>query len=612
MNSISASSNLKRGSAEWQKTLHTSFDLLKLSKYSTLRPVLPLLFNLKGQPYSISHHAPFEPMYRTRRPNKITFKTGRQVTKSTNVAADGVLMSCCQPNFTTLFVTPLHEQILRFSTNYVRPFIDDSPMRNLMIDSSCDTRVTQRSFINKSKLQFTFAFLSADRTRGISADKNAFDEIQDFDPEFIQIIQETMSHSPFKITQFTGTPKTKSNILEYLFMQGTQSEWAVKCYACGYWNIPSLDQDLEKMIGPDHPDIGPRRPGTVCAKCSKPVYPMEHGRWASAEPQRKLEHESYHIPQIILPLHYADRTAWKDLLNKRDGRAMTNEATFFNEVLGESYDKGTRLVTLTDLKKAAVLNPRTIKAALAQRSKYLDCILGVDWGGGGEKGDSYTAYAVVGRLPSGELECFYGHRSSTPHDHFREAHITRKLFHEFDCSFVAHDYNGAGTMRETVAVHVDLPVERTIPMVYQANSSSGIIKHHPRGKMRPRGYWTVDKSRSLLLTCACIQKGFLRFFKYDHVNRDNPGLLWDFLALAEDKASSRAGADLYRITSSGEGPCDFADAVNFACMAHWHHSGQWPDFAEDIDYAKVDSALLKELEDTDALLASMEEDDRLC
>ena len=134
---------------------------------------------------------------------------------------------------------------------------------------------------------FSFAYLDAERTRGISADKNVIDEVQDMDITFLPIIHETLSASrDWGIIQYAGTPKTLDNTIERLWVDSSMAEWVIKCphAGCGHWNIPSLEFDLIKMIGPVREDISDTCPGVVCAMCQKPINPRPPaqggtGRW---------------------------------------------------------------------------------------------------------------------------------------------------------------------------------------------------------------------------------------------------------------------------------------------------------------------------------------------
>ena len=358
---------------------------LRESGTPTLKPLLPLLFSLKGKPYSLDNYFPFEPFFRTRIPRATLLKTGRQVSKSTSLAAQGISTAISMPYFSTLYVTPLYEMIRRFSHNYVREFIESSPSKELLVSEDLAQNVLQRQFNNGSNMYFSYAFLDAERTRGIPADKNAIDEVQDIQYDFLQIIHETLSGSPYAVKAYSGTPKTLDNTMEKLWQDSSQAEWIIKCHhsGCNYWNVPSLSHDLLKMLGPWHEEISEKIPGVVCAKCRKHLNPRS-GRWVHAYPERRWSFSGYHIPQIILPMHYANPEKWDILIGKSQGRANTTFTTFLNEVCGESYDEGSKLLSETDLKAAAVLPwPNDWRKAADQIGGYVRRVLAVDWGGGG-------------------------------------------------------------------------------------------------------------------------------------------------------------------------------------------------------------------------------------
>ena len=245
--------------------------------FPSLEPLLPLVLNLNGRPYTIKDHFAFSPLFRVLTPKNQVWCTGRQVSKSTSLAAHGVVFSNAVPFFKTLYITPRFEQIRRFSNNYVRPFVDLSPIKSQWSGTSTENSVLQRSFKNNSMMLFSFALLDADRVRGVSADRVCIDEVQDMDPDHIPIIQETMSYSRWGTSYYTGTPKTLDNLIYGLYKRSSQAEWFIPCESCKHWNIPALEHDLDAMIGDYNIHISEKQPGTVCAKCRKPVNPR-HGR----------------------------------------------------------------------------------------------------------------------------------------------------------------------------------------------------------------------------------------------------------------------------------------------------------------------------------------------
>ncbi len=550
----------------------------------SLKPLLPLLLTLKGKPYTLQDHFTFEPFFQTHIAKEIVLKCGRQVSKSTSFAAQGVVQANCLPEFNTLYVTPLFEQIRRFSNNYVRPLIERSPARRLWMSTNTVNNVLERSFSNYSKMTFSFAFLDPDRTRGIPADKVAFDEIQDMDKDFIPIIKETMGASRWTLSQYAGTPKTLDGALEGKWLDSSQAEWEIICPKCRYGNIPALTHDMIDMIGPYDPKISESRPGVVCAKCRRAgrltrLNPR-FGRWVHGIPERRYSFPGYHVPQILMPMHYADADKWMILLGKQRGLGNTPKNVFYNEVCGESYDMGAKLVTQTDLKRAATLNENTLEAALAVSHQYPFKVLGVDWGGGGQKRVSFTSLAVLGTTPDGRIDCIFGHRSMTPNDPNAEAEMILSLCGRFGCQFISHDYNGAGALREQFLINAGFPANRIMPITYLRAAAGAMITPKPATQWHPRAHFQVDKSRSLLTTCHLIRSLELRFFRYDHKSNEEAGLLHDFLSLVEDIVDSKRGMDVHTVIHDDKTSDDFAQAVNYACCAIWHITKKLPNIAE--------------------------------
>ena len=556
---------------------------LMSGKLPTMSPLLPLLFNLNGKPYHIDDHYPFEPFYHTRLCRKMLWKTGRQVAKSTNQACQGVLQSNLLPYFNTLFVTPQFELIRRFSSNYVAPFITESPIKPLFLDTSCTNSVLQRSFRNRSIMYFSFAMLDCDRTRGLNCGKVAYDEVQDLDPSFIPIIREVMSASKYGLEQYTGTPKTLENTIEQLWIDSSMAEWITQCKACNHWNIPNEEHDLEGMLGPKvvTREISEQHPGVVCAKCGKPINPRE-GHWEHAKRDLRYDFSGYHVPQLIMPMHYSDPEKWAILQGKRQGFGRTPYNVFLNEVCGISADMGAKLLTVTDLKRAAILPwENDMAEAMKRIGNYASRIISIDWGGGGEDEVSFTTAAVMGMTPDGKVDVIYGWRSLTPNDPIREAVMVLQLMSTFRCSHMVHDFAGAGALREAIISQSGLPENRIIPIAYQRVGVGPMMGFKPfNPNTGKRAYHQLDKTRSLQYTCELIKAQYIRFFQYDHHGPDNAGLLHDFLSLVEDFVDSRLGMDVYTIIRNKKaGPDDFAHSVNMGACALFHQRESWPDVA---------------------------------
>ena len=154
------------------------------------------------------------------------------------------------------------------------------------------------------------------------------------DISFLPIIHETISASKsYGLIAYAGTPKSLDNTIEKLWLDSSMSEWVIKCphAGCGKWNIPALEHDLVKMIGPAHDGISEKCPGVVCAVCQKPMNPRPYsqggtGRWVHRHPEKRWSFAGYHVPQIIMPMHYADQEKWQKLIDKKNGKGKIGRA----------------------------------------------------------------------------------------------------------------------------------------------------------------------------------------------------------------------------------------------------------------------------------------------
>jgi len=581
-------------------------ELATLKALPSFEVLLPLCLSLNGKPYSLKNYFPFTPIFRLAQPKSWLLKAGRQLSKSQSMAATSVMMSAAIPHYKTLHVTPLYEQIRRFSSNYVRPLIDNSPVKAIWYNTSTENSVLQRSFRNGSTMFFSFASNNADRIRGLSVYRCLLDELQDLDIDLLPIIMETMSaaQDPIPTVGYGGTPKTLDNPIEAKWRDSSQAEWVIKCTRCHKWNIPSLEFDLDNMFGEYSEFISEERPGLRCARCKYFLY-SRTGRWVHRFPERRWEFAGYHIPQVILPLHYANPDKWSLLLAKRNGAGNMTRAKFCNEVLGESIDAGQKLVTETELRSAAILpfdNSRRPDLKMVNNLRdYHMKIMAVDWGGGGESQTSFTVIAVLGYLPSGEIHVIWAKRMVQSQNHVLEAKELQHWYQAFNCSHIAHDYTGAGTIRETVMVSTGLKLQHIIPIEYVGSAAGNIIRHVPASTVHARDRYRLDKTRSLLNLCNAIRYKKVKFFKYDYVNTENAGLIRDFLALIENKLESRSGSDIYTITRNPMLTDDFAQAVNIGCAALWHMNRAWPDFSDAIQHMRLNDIQYEEMGDYDTV-----------
>lgn len=287
--------------------------------------------------------------------------------------------------------------------------------------------------------------------RGIPADIVALDEIQDILTDNIPVIEECASHSTLTIGGevhrggifiYSGTPKSLDNTLEkYWSEQSTQNEWIVPCHRHSiqtpggpvtklYWNILTEDH-----IGSN---------SLVCEKCHKPIHPMDpEAKWASMNAKIlksatiKKPFEGFRISQLMVPW-----VKHNDILQKQ---ATYSRDKFYNEVLGKSYDSGTRPLTRQDLMDNTdprlLLTPEYQEYLLKFLGAAFPVYAGIDWSGG--SGGSYTVLSLGAYMGDSRFTIFYVHRfegkESEPQIQIEE--ISR-IINKFRVQLVGCDYGG--------------------------------------------------------------------------------------------------------------------------------------------------------------------------
>lgn len=275
------------------------------------------------------------------------------------------------PFFRVLYVSPSNQQTKVFSRDRIKEPSEISPVLKHTTNSKMLANVLEKKFVNQSQITLRFAFLNADRCRGIPADKILIDEFQDIILENIPVIEECASHSDWKLFDYSGTPKSLDNAIEYYWSRfSTQNEWMVPCKHHGtprkpwtwHWNILREDN-----IGDD---------SLICDRCGKQIYPADPDcKWGALNPSPSVQKpfEGYRIPQLMVP--------WIDFLDIKHKQRVYSRAKFYNEVLGRSYDSGTRPLTRRDVQKNCwgQLSMQFYRDVIKWVTQH-QVFMGVDWG----------------------------------------------------------------------------------------------------------------------------------------------------------------------------------------------------------------------------------------
>lgn len=351
---------------------------------------------------------------------------------STTLGNKAIALSALIPHFRVLYVSPSNTQTKEFSKTRLKEILETCPDLKTWFPDRLTDNVYEKKAINRSQITLRYAFLNADRVRGLSADYIAIDEFQDILLENIPVIEESASHSPFKFFSYSGTPKSLDNPIQYYWHNfSTQNEWVVPCEHHGvpnnpgswHWNVLG-----EKNIGKE---------GVICDRCGKPLN-VQHSmaQWVRTNtPDEKYDtFEGFRIPQLMVPW-----MEWSNILTKYE---QYSRAKFFNECLGISFDSGQRPLTQQDLIDNCDPNASMSKEYIARIRQEMTgpIYAGIDWGQ-----DSTNSYTILtlGTYLRGYFTIFWAHRFQGQESDTRtQMQKIKRIINAFNVKRVGVDYGG--------------------------------------------------------------------------------------------------------------------------------------------------------------------------
>lgn len=472
---------------EFQQNTREYYDLLP-SEFTTRSIMVPDPHTRTMTPFSFEDRPYLRRIYDTPT-DRILLMAGRQVEKSSTLAYKTLGLSCLIPHFKTLFVTPSSTQTKEFSKAKLKETLETSPTLRSWFPGDLTDNVFEKMAINRSAIKLRYAFLNADRCRGISSDLICLDEIQDILLDNIPVIEESASHSPFKKFIYSGTPKTQDNPIHVFWENhSTMNEWAVPCEMHGtknhpgswHWNI--LD---EKNIG---------LKSLICDKCGSQIY-ANHPKAAwvqtgSPDTSQNI-YEGFRIPQLMVP--WID---WQDIISKKE---QYPRPKFFNEVLGISFDSGQRPLTRQDImdncdpdmKLTGDYIRELKKTKLVGQRIYA----GVDWGQ--DSTNSYTVI-VLGAYFDGFFRIFAMHRFTGAETEPKvQLEKIERFIDTFNIHRICTDYGGGfwpnSALRTRYGSTRIQPIQYSTPRTF--------MKHDPR-----LGRYLIHRSEVMSALFTAIKK----------------------------------------------------------------------------------------------------------
>lgn len=514
--------------------------------------LLPHLFRIHGKQFSLQDYTPFRDMYDGLRPHKELWICGRQIGKSANVSRSEIMGSVQVPNLHTLYVAPLKEQALYYSTTYLSEAMNSCPLVRQMSDFYPDDQpygpllnaVMHKTLGNGSSIKLTYAKTSADRARGVFADVIDFDEIQDHLIDNLHIIEQSSSQSSYNLRRYTGTAKTADNTIDHLWRESSMAEWAMRC-GCGHWNIPTREGEVWKMI---------RAQGPSCAKCGR-LLDVRNGAFVPARPDLEIAFAGRHVPQIVIPSIAYNKRKWAELVEKV---LRLPEATVLQEILGISCSLGVRMITMEDLKRVCVLPSReTLQQNLAQ---YALIVSGVDWGVAEQT--SFTVHTVIGQRLDGKIDVLWATRYVGFDTDDMLSGIART--HAFyGASFMFADYGAGFDKNQILLRRFKIPVVQI-----QYTDQKMFMTYRPQLGM---ARYMMDRTTALQLMFLAIKNQVIRMPPWPEMEVYAKDLLSPY-----EHITFLQGQERRRFMRNPQLPDDFAHALCFAYNGITQAAGKDP------------------------------------
>ena len=163
---------------------------------------------------------------------------------------------------------------------------------------------------------------SSSQLKSIPVDRVIFDEMDEIEPEMVELAKERVSHSKVQELMYLGTPTIPDYGIDAMYKKSTQRVWMIKCDHCGKETCLDLEFPNSLMRRPD---------GSVyrcCIHCKKEIYPA-NGRWIDQYPNNDMVgwwisqlNSVFVSPKLILDLYEDPPNGdMSEVMNSKLGRA---------------------------------------------------------------------------------------------------------------------------------------------------------------------------------------------------------------------------------------------------------------------------------------------------
>lgn len=503
---------------------------------------------------------PLASMFTAKSARQSIWRTSRQSGKSTTIAAKGWLLAALLKYFKVLYTTPLFQQAKTFANQKLNDIKHESPhLQELFTGENTKDSWNEKIMNNGSLIRLVYVLTDVDRARGESADFLFCDEFQEMTEDILPVIGACLAASEpevernkylYAVEQYTGTPRTTTNLIEEAWGASSQAEWVIPCrnQGCKEWNVPSITHDLLEMIGEE---------GPKCAYCGGPINPDDpKAHWLHAYPERQSQFAGYHVSHIILPMHSLPNK-WLTLLNNKKRQP---KAAFYNETLGEACDVGSKRLTVKDMKSACQLKIPDRATAVQKREEYETLVMGADWGGKGwAEGVSRTSYVILGKLRAKfEFHVLWHKIFDITNSIGDEIAEMDQAYADFGCDIFAYDMDADPAYTFLLERDTRIPAKWRIPIHYTHRRSQAPMMEPANTHPKAPPFYNLDRTKMFLLLFISIKSGLLLFPRWERFEE----AAQDFLSLEDVWTSGRTPTLLIKRQAGRSDDC--AQATNYA------------------------------------------------
>jgi hypothetical protein len=444
-----------------------------------------------------------------------TFIANGFVTHNSTLLSNSILSKMCiTPHFRALYVSSSMDQTRTFRREKIGEAIALSDILKAYITSEQENNLSLLKLINFASLTLRYAFLNADRCRGLSVDSVYIDEIQDVLTDSVAVIEECAAHGNPALKSFiySGTPKTFDGTLtQYWEKLSTQNEWAVPsdCESMHFmtpgdaavrtkkyfWNVPLNERNMGSK-------------SLICSKSGKPITPQHpDARWVSLNPAirkhpRIKPFEGFRVPQIMVPW-----LEWSDIMNKRESYSP---AKFANEVLALPYDSGDKPIKMADLMRNSTSEiPMGDFDKILEHTRNRPIFFGLDHGTGE---NSYSVLSIGGYLgqPGGKFTYVYFHRFMGEYtDPELQMEFIFKLVDMFRPVLIGCDYGGGFDRNRKLVNRYGRARIHTYQ--YLGMSSASASKRNKLNYDGKKGRYLIDRTEVMTDFILALKDGKLAF-----------------------------------------------------------------------------------------------------